>query len=80
MVIVDHNLRTLDGHGTFHGMGIIVAVTPEIKRQRLIPRLQRIAKPNQGLPEAKIAIRYYNDLRKRTPMVYQRLPVLEAVD
>ena len=25
---VDHNLRTLDGHDTFHGMGMIAAVTP----------------------------------------------------
>ena len=25
---VDHNIRTLDGHNTFHGMGIIAAVTP----------------------------------------------------
>ena len=24
---IDHNIRTLDGHGTFHGMGMIVAVT-----------------------------------------------------
>jgi len=25
---VDHNTRTLDGKDTFHGMGIIAAVTP----------------------------------------------------
>jgi len=24
---VDHNICTLDGHGTFHGMGMIAAVT-----------------------------------------------------
>ena len=29
---VDHNIATLTGHGTFHGMGIIETVTPgEIK-------------------------------------------------
>ena len=27
---VDHNCRTLDGKGTFHGMGIIASVTPSI--------------------------------------------------
>ena len=27
---VDHNIRTLDGSGTFHGMGIITAITPKI--------------------------------------------------
>ena len=26
---VDHNIRTLDRNGTFHGMGIIASVTPE---------------------------------------------------
>ena len=26
---VDHNSRTLDGHNTFHGMGMIVVITPE---------------------------------------------------
>ena len=28
---VDHNSRTLDGRNTFHGMGIIAAVTPPVK-------------------------------------------------
>ena len=27
---VDHNIATLDGHGTFHGMGIISIVTPSL--------------------------------------------------
>ena len=26
---VDHNSRTLDGHNTFHGMGMIVVITPD---------------------------------------------------
>lgn len=25
---VDHNIRTLDGNDTFHGMGMIAAITP----------------------------------------------------
>ncbi|VDI53290.1 Hypothetical predicted protein [Mytilus galloprovincialis] len=32
---VDHNLRTIDGHGTFHGMGIIASVTPRIYEDKL---------------------------------------------
>ena len=36
---VDHNLRTLDGKGTFHGMGIIAMVTPGAQSQRQIPRV-----------------------------------------
>ena len=30
---VDHNICTLDGHGTFHGMGIIAAITLEEKHK-----------------------------------------------
>ncbi|GFS26848.1 hypothetical protein ElyMa_007067800 [Elysia marginata] len=36
---VDHDLRTLDGLNTFHGMGIITAVTPGTRRKKPIPRL-----------------------------------------
>ena len=35
---VDHNICTLDGYGTFHGMGMIVAVTPETCSGQSIPR------------------------------------------
>ena len=28
---VDHNISTLDGNNTFHGMGMIAAVTPATK-------------------------------------------------
>ena len=31
---VDHNTRTLDGHDTFHGMGMIAVVTPCTKHSR----------------------------------------------
>ena len=34
---VDHNLRTLDGTGTFHGMGIIAAIMPGTKATIPIP-------------------------------------------
>lgn len=36
---VDHNLITLDGTGTFHGMGMIAMVTPGAKLPRKIPRV-----------------------------------------
>ena len=35
---VDHNICTLDGHGTFHGMGMIDAVTPEVCLRQSMPR------------------------------------------
>lgn len=35
---VDHNTRTLDGTGTFHGMGIIASATPGTQYLPPIPR------------------------------------------
>ena len=35
---VDHNMRSIDGKGTFHGMGIIAMVTPLTKTSRTIPK------------------------------------------
>ena len=35
---VDHNIRTLDGNDTFHGMGMIAAVTPGTTHAKLVPR------------------------------------------
>ena len=35
---VDHNIRTIDGNNTFHGMGMIAVVTPGTTNRRAIPR------------------------------------------
>ena len=35
---VDHNVLTIDGKGTFHGMGMIGAMTPRQNTKRIIPR------------------------------------------
>lgn len=35
---VDHNVRTIDGLNTFHGMGMIGIFSPEIKQTRVVPR------------------------------------------
>ena len=32
---VDHNVNTLDGYNTFHGMGIIAAITPALEAESL---------------------------------------------
>ena len=44
---VDHNIATLSGEGTFHGMGIIAVSTSKdkthlVKKSRVISRQQRI--------------------------------------
>jgi hypothetical protein len=36
---VDHNIRTIDGHNTFHGMGMIATITPGTSNIRSIPRV-----------------------------------------
>ena len=43
---VDHNVRTIDGKNTFHGMGIISTITPRNKQgglRSIIPRRKDIS-------------------------------------
>ena len=37
---MDHNSRTLDGHKTFHSMGMIVVISPENQCTKSIPRVK----------------------------------------
>ena len=39
---VDHQIRTIDGNGTFHAMGVIGAATPGSDFRRPIPRAKNI--------------------------------------
>ena len=39
---VDHNKNTLSGDGSFHGMGIIISLTPKFKYKSLLPRLKNV--------------------------------------
>ena len=41
---VDHNIRTTDGLNTFHGMGIIAAVTPRVTATKLVPKVEVLSK------------------------------------
>lgn len=74
----DHNLRTIDGHGTFHGMGIIVAVTPGITQQHKVPKIKSA---DSSFLDAKIAIRYYKSVTgKGAELYYRNLLQIDAVD
>ena len=76
---VDHNLLTLDGKGTFHGMGIIAAMTPGQKVTRTIPRevISRI----HLTEKTKIPIIDYRFANKtRRDIVFQVLPPLPDCD
>ncbi|CAC5362574.1 unnamed protein product [Mytilus coruscus] len=54
---VDHNVRTLDGYNTFHGMGILAAVTPGVKQSISIPRINATSDDLKAL--CTINIDYY---------------------
>jgi hypothetical protein len=41
---VDHNVATIDGTGTFHGMGIIAAVTPGTQTNKPVHKVQMMLK------------------------------------
>ena len=57
---VDHNISTIDGHNTFHGMGIIATVTPKLERKTVIPR---VTATNEDLiAVGKIEIQYYKQV------------------
>ena len=53
---VDHNLRTLDGNDTFHGMGLIATVTPGTKQTQVI--LRRKVNPTEVSASGQIHIQY----------------------
>ncbi|CAG2250738.1 unnamed protein product [Mytilus edulis] len=54
---VDHNLHTLDGNDTFHGMGIIATVTPGITFKEPVPRIDTT--PEQIIKSGKIEIKFH---------------------
>ena len=53
---VDHNLTTLDGNDTFHGMGLIATLTPGTKQTQVI--LRRKVNPTEVSACGKIQIQY----------------------
>ena len=62
---VDHNIVTLDGKGTFHGMEMMAAVTPGKQRHRVVPK--RKAFTENVTDRAKVDImdyRFSNYARK----------------
>eukprot|EP00794_Sanderia_malayensis_P001614 gene1614-1785_t len=62
---VDHNIRTLDGNDTFHGMGIIATITPATKQTRVVPR--KTINPKDVSDTGKIDIQYQK-MEGKTPV------------
>jgi hypothetical protein len=70
---VDHNIRTLDGQGTFHGMGMIAAVTPAT---RTVRRIKRDTTINAKHVEAagRIQMKFWSAKESQQRLVYEMLP------
>lgn len=51
---VDYNIKTLDGLGTFHGMGMIAAITPGQEISRVVPR--RLVTPDEIINQGRVQI------------------------
>lgn len=76
---VDHNLRTIDGHNTFHGMGIIATITPCIKRQNKVHRATVSIEEVTAL--AKIDIRFHKlNNNPLTSLSFERITVVDGTD
>ena len=55
---VDHNIATIDGHNTFHGMGMIATITPGVQCARSVPRVYA---SREDLTEiCKVNFEFYN--------------------
>ena len=74
----DHNLRTLDGTGTFHGMRIIAAITPGTKATIPIPIRQVSAEDIAKV--GRIEIRPFIGPLQNTPLHYQELQSITVRD
>lgn len=76
---VDHDTITLDGKGTFHGMGIVAATTPKQQLRRTIPR-----KPVSSLnttEETRIDIIEYRFAKHASrSIVFKDLPALSGCE
>ena len=58
---VDHNIRTIDGLNTFHGMGMIVSVTPGSQTSTRVPRVS--VTPKDVVAVGRINIRHLTSPR-----------------
>ena len=74
---VDHNIRTLDGLGTFHGMGMIATITPGITSRKTIPRLKATSLDVAAV--GRVDVRYSREERHNfTAITYQKLQSLQV--
>lgn len=76
---VDHNIRTIDGENTFHGMGIISIITPGPTLTHTVPRTQ--VSRNQIASVGAIQIMYYRyDNKALADLRYKDVPLVLSED
>ena len=76
---VDHNILTIDGRGTFHGMGIIAALTPGRKKDRVIPR-RNITNLDFSVQSKIPIIEHRFAKHVRQTIVFEQLPAFVNCD
>ncbi|KAL8585863.1 hypothetical protein ACOMHN_056458 [Nucella lapillus] len=69
---VDHQIRTLDGTGPFHGMGIIGAATPGTKECRAVRRDTSVT-PERIDALGRVPVHFYNPSSVDLSLVYEIL-------
>ena len=76
---VDHNIKTLDGNNTFHGMGVIAAITPEIKKSNAILRVK--VTPRDIAAVGRVPIQFHKDESLgMTTVTYEKLHSFKVKD
>ena len=76
---VDHNIKTLDENYTFHGMGMIAAITPGTKKNNRILRVK--VTPRDIASIGRVPIRYHREESLGMDMVtYEKLHSFKAKD
>ena len=74
---VDHNLRMLDGLGTFHGMGMIATITPAQEISHVVPR--KLVTPDEIIKHGRVTVSQYNYPKVQQSLTYSELSTFKAI-
>ena len=76
---VDHNVRSIDGFNTFHGMGIIASFTPGKVKAKPVPRIQVLSE--DIIRVGRINIKYLDSQHtNKPPVTFKELQPKKVVD
>ena len=76
---VDHNIRTIDGNNSFHGVGMIAAITPDVRKSN--PMIRMKVTPKDVAAIGRVPIQYIReDSLGENILKYEKLHSFEAMD